>query len=33
MGEALERELLDLLRTALAEVDSPDEQFERLGLV
>jgi hypothetical protein len=32
VGESVERELEDLLRTALAEVDAPREQLERLGL-
>jgi arylsulfatase A-like enzyme len=31
-GEALERELVDLLTEALTATDAPDEQFERLGL-
>jgi len=31
-GEAVERELEELLRVALAEVGAPDEQWERLGL-
>ena len=31
-GEAVELEMLDLLRTALADVDAPDDQFVRLGL-
>ena len=31
-GEPIERELVDLLRSALAEVDAPEDQFERLGL-
>lgn len=32
VGEAVEAELVDLLRTALAEVDAPDDQLVRLGL-
>jgi hypothetical protein len=32
VGEPAERELQDLLRTALAELDAPAEQLERLGL-
>lgn len=32
VGERAERELQDLLRTALAELDAPTEQLERLGL-
>lgn len=32
VGEAAERRLQDLLRTALAELDAPAEQLERLGL-
>ena len=31
-GEAAEREMADLLRTALADVDAPVEQLARLGL-
>ena len=31
-GESGERELLDLLRTALGEIDAPAEQLARLGL-
>jgi arylsulfatase A-like enzyme len=31
-GEAAEAELVDLLRTALVEVEAPDEQLARLGL-
>ena len=31
-GTRLERELTDLLRTALDEVEAPTEQYERLGL-
>ncbi len=31
-GEAPEKDLLDLLHIALADVDAPDEQLERLGL-
>jgi hypothetical protein len=31
-GEALERELVDLLTEALTATDAPAEQFERLGL-
>ena len=33
VGEALEREMVDLLRTALGEVEAPHEQFERLGIL
>lgn len=32
VGERLERELQDLLRTALAELEAPAEQLDRLGL-
>lgn len=32
VGEASEREMLDLLRTALDDVDAPAEQLERLGI-
>ncbi|WCO69108.1 sulfatase-like hydrolase/transferase [Iamia majanohamensis] len=32
VGERVERELADLLRTALAELEAPDEQLARLGL-
>jgi hypothetical protein len=32
VGEPAERELQDLLRTALAELDAPAEQLDRLGL-
>jgi arylsulfatase A-like enzyme len=32
-GEALERELADSLRQALQELEAPDDQFTRLGLV
>jgi hypothetical protein len=32
VGESLEADLLDLLRTALLEVEAPDEQFQRLGI-
>jgi arylsulfatase A-like enzyme len=31
-GEAIGRELADLLRTALDEVEAPSEQYDRLGL-
>ncbi len=31
-GESAESELMDLLRTALVELEAPDEQLERLGL-
>ena len=31
-GESAEAEMLDLLQTALREIDAPDEQFARLGL-
>ena len=31
-GEPAEREMIDLLRTALVEVDAPDDQLARLGL-
>jgi arylsulfatase A-like enzyme len=31
-GEPAEREMIDLLRTALVDVDAPDEQLARLGL-
>ncbi len=31
-GEAVERRMQDLLRTALGELDAPTEQIERLGL-
>ena len=31
-GEPIEREMLDLLRAALDEVEAPDDQYERLGL-
>ena len=31
-GEAIERELIELLRSALVEVQAPDEQLERLGI-
>ena len=31
-GSTVEREMIDLLRTALAEVDAPDEHLARLGL-
>ncbi len=30
--ESIERELVELLQTALREIDAPSEQFERLGL-
>ena len=30
--EPVEKEMRDLLVTAMAEVDAPAEQFERLGL-
>jgi hypothetical protein len=32
VGEAQEADLIDLLRTALLEVEAPDDQRERLGL-
>jgi arylsulfatase A-like enzyme len=32
VGTRVEREMLDMLREALREVDAPDEQFERLGI-
>ncbi|HEX5614239.1 MAG TPA: sulfatase-like hydrolase/transferase [Acidimicrobiia bacterium] len=32
VGTRLEREMLDLLHTALRDVDAPDDQFARLGL-
>ena len=32
IGEAVEAELVDLLRTALVELEAPDDQLERLGL-
>jgi hypothetical protein len=32
VGEAAEAEMIDLLRTALAAVDAPAEQFARLGI-
>jgi arylsulfatase A-like enzyme len=32
VGEPLESEMTDLLRTALLEVNAPDEQLERLGI-
>jgi hypothetical protein len=31
-GEASEAVMVDLLRTALGQVEAPSEQFERLGL-
>ncbi len=31
-GEAGEREMIDLLRTALSELDAPTEHLDRLGL-
>ena len=31
-GTRLEAELLDLLRTAMNEVEAPTEQYERLGI-
>ena len=31
-GEAVEAELVDLLRTALIDLEAPDDQSERLGL-
>ena len=31
-GEAAEGEMIELLRTALVEVDAPDEQLSRLGI-
>jgi arylsulfatase A-like enzyme len=31
-GAAVETEMLDLLRTALDDVDAPDDQYQRLGL-
>ena len=33
VGEPVEKELIDLLRTALDAVEAPAEQYERLGLV
>lgn len=32
IGDADEKDMIDLLRTALKEVEAPDEQFERLGI-
>lgn len=32
VGEPVEKELVDLLRTALDDVDAPDEQYQRLGI-
>jgi hypothetical protein len=32
VGERLEAEMLDLLHTALRDVEAPYEQFERLGI-
>ncbi len=32
VGEASESEMVDLLRTALAEVEAPSDQLARLGL-
>jgi len=32
VGTALEKELVDLLRAALDEVEAPGDQYERLGL-
>ena len=32
VGERLERTMIDLLRTALVELEAPDEQLARLGL-
>ena len=32
VGEPVEAELVDLLRTALVELEAPDDQLERLGL-
>jgi hypothetical protein len=32
-GETSENEMVDLLRTALVEVDAPDDQMARLGLI
>ena len=32
VGESIEREMQDLLRTALTELEAPVEQLERLGL-
>ncbi|MEL7208815.1 MAG: hypothetical protein AAGK32_11400 [Actinomycetota bacterium] len=32
VGEAMEDELRELLRTALDDVDSPEDQYTRLGL-
>jgi hypothetical protein len=31
-GGAIENEMIDLLKTALSEVNAPDEQWVRLGL-
>ena len=31
-GELVERQMVDLLRTALVELDAPAEQLERLGV-
>ena len=32
LGGADEREMIELLRTALASIEAPAEQFERLGI-
>jgi hypothetical protein len=32
VGEAVEREMIDMLRTALHSVDAPAEQLQRLGI-
>jgi hypothetical protein len=32
IGEAVESEMVDLLRTALVELEAPGDQLERLGL-
>jgi hypothetical protein len=31
-GEATEADMVDLLRTALVDVEAPDEQLARLGI-
>jgi hypothetical protein len=31
-GDRREREMIDLLRAALEEVEAPDEQYRRLGI-
>ena len=33
VGTRVEREMLELLRDALHDVDAPDEQLARLGLI